>query len=216
MNTTLRTDADQLHEILSLTKDVAGEYFDQQTALPPSRLIKNDSYTDLPEQGVGAMAVLQYFKTHYANEMANSAGPRYFGFVTGGSTPASVAGDWLVSIYDQVMSGSNDSAAHFIERQTLHFLKQLFGLEQNYFGTFVTGATMSNFVSLATARQWIGEHHGFNFTEEGLFNSPSIKILSATPHSSILKSMSMLGLGRKSWVKIDTLIDREAMDVAKL
>jgi glutamate/tyrosine decarboxylase-like PLP-dependent enzyme len=148
--------------------------------------------------------------------MANSAGPRYFGFVTGGSTPASVAGDWLVSVYDQVMSGSNDSAAHFIERQTLHFLKQLFALDKEYFGTFVTGATMSNFVSLATARQWIGEKHGFNFSEDGLYNAPPIKILSATPHSSILKSMSMLGLGRKSWIKINTLDNREAIDIAEL
>ncbi|HEY3405691.1 MAG TPA: pyridoxal-dependent decarboxylase, partial [Ohtaekwangia sp.] len=66
------------------------------------------------------------------------------------------------------------------------------------------------------ARQWIGEQHGFDFSEEGLFGSPEIKVISASPHSSILKSLSMLGLGRKAWVKIDTLPDREAIDVKKL
>jgi len=216
MNKILQQDSESLDRILSLTKEIAGQYYAQKETLPPSRLFNDSALPDLPQHGLGAAAVLHHFQKHYADEMANSAGPRYFGFVTGGSTPASVAGDWLVSVYDQVMSGSNDSAAHFIERQTLHFLKQLFGLDKEYNGVFVTGATMSNFVSLATARQWIGEQQGFNFSEEGLFGAPEIKVASATPHSSILKSMSMLGLGRKAWVKIDTLPDREAIDVEKL
>ncbi|HEY3405754.1 MAG TPA: aspartate aminotransferase family protein, partial [Ohtaekwangia sp.] len=197
MNKVLQQDTQSLDSILSLTKEIADQYYTQKESLPPSRLFKDSTFPDLPQQGAGAIDVLRHFQKHYADEMANSAGPRYFGFVTGGSTPASVAGDWLVSVYDQVMSGSNDSAAHFIERQAIHFLKQLFGLDTEYHGVFVTGATMSNFVSLATARQWIGEQHGFDFSEEGLFGSPEIKVISASPHSSILKSLSMLGLGRK-------------------
>jgi len=217
MNTHLKNDSLRLTDILTEVQAIAQDYYTQRDTLAPSRLHKDAAFTDLPQTGLGAAEVLHHFRKNYAHEMANSAGPRYFGFVTGGSTPASVAGDWLVSVYDQVMSGSNDSAAHFIERQALHFLKQLFGMEEAYHGTFVTGATMSNFVSLATARQWIGEQQGLNFSEEGLFGASEINVVSATPHSSILKSMSMLGLGRKSWVKIDTLPgDREAIDVSKL
>lgn len=216
MNSILRKDKERISDILEQTVSIANEYYSEQDTLQPSLAFHDSEFQDLNEKGTGAKSVLEYFQKHYAAQMANSAGPHYFGFVTGGSTPASVAGDWLVSVYDQVMSGSNDSAAHFIERQTLHFLKQLFELDNEYFGTFVTGATMSNFVSLATARQWIGEQHGINFSEEGLFGAAPIKIISATPHSSILKSMSMLGLGRKSWIKINTLEDREAIDVAEL
>lgn len=216
MNKILQQDTEIRDRILDLTKEIADKYYTQSDSLPPSRLFKDGDFTDLPQQGTGAIDVLMHFQKHFADEMANSAGPRYFGFVTGGATPASVAGDWLVSVYDQVMSGSNDSAAHFIERQTLHFLKQLFSLDDAYHGIFVTGATMSNFVSLATARQWIGEQYGFNFSEVGLSGAPEIKVISATPHSSILKSLSMLGLGRKAWVPIDTLPDREAIDVEKL
>src|SRR5882672_8188147 len=122
----------------------------------------------MPEKGVGVEKVLKFFKENYAHLITNTAGPRYFGFVTGGSTPASVAGDWLVSAYDQNACGSNDSIAPQLERQTIHFFKQLFGLDEAYFGSFVTGATLSNFTSLALARQWAGLQQGKDFSNEGL------------------------------------------------
>jgi glutamate/tyrosine decarboxylase-like PLP-dependent enzyme len=216
MNPTLQQDRQQINDILAQTQKVAERYYEQQDKLPPSLLIYDNIYPDLPEKGIGAKALLEQFGAHYAPHMANSAGPRYFGFVTGGSTPAAVAGDWLVSVYDQVMSGSNDSVAHVLERQALHFLKQLFGLDDVYSGTFVTGATMSNFVSLATARQWVGQQRGYNFSESGLYHTPPVTVISATPHSSIPKSLAMLGMGRNALTRIDTLPDREAIDLKKL
>ncbi|MFZ6013060.1 MAG: pyridoxal phosphate-dependent decarboxylase family protein, partial [Bacteroidota bacterium] len=170
---------------------------------------------DLPEKGVGAKATLEFFEKNFGDKMASSAGARYFGFVTGGSTPASVAGDWLVSAYDQNACGSNDSIAPQIERQTIHFFKQLFGLSENFFGTFVTGATIANFVGLALGRQWVGEQYGMDVSNDGLSSTP-IRIFSATPHSSILKSLSMLGIGRNAIIKPDTLPDREAVDLVQL
>jgi glutamate/tyrosine decarboxylase-like PLP-dependent enzyme len=215
MNHQLEHDHKNKIKILSRVIEVAESYYGQQHLLPPS-LSFGDLPTDsLAEVGTGAEAVLNEFATRHAPWMANSAGPRFFGFVTGGATPASVAGDWLVSVYDQVMSGSNDSVAHAIERQTIQYLRELFALPEGFSGTFVTGATMSNFVSLATARQWIGEQHNINVSETGSGNIP-IKILSASPHSSIFKSLSMLGVGRNSLIKIDTLPEREAIDVSRL
>ncbi len=216
MNKTLHSDRELIKDILSNTLVLANTYFDKQDDLPPGRFIPNIELIDMPEKGVGTNASLKFFEKNFADKMTNSAGPRYFGFVTGGSTPASVAGDWLVSAFDQNACGSNDSIAPQIERQTLHFLKQLFGLDEAYFGSFVTGATISNFTSLAQARQWVGEQQGIDFSQEGLSSGKPIQILSGTPHSSIYKSLSMLGIGRKSLIKIDTLPDREAIDVVKL
>jgi glutamate/tyrosine decarboxylase-like PLP-dependent enzyme len=216
MHQQLQHDRQHINDLLQQTIGLAQQFYQKQNTLPPGLKLADQSFMSLPQKGLGAQQVLDYFGQNYADHMANSAGSRYFGFVTGGSTPASVAGDWLVSVYDQVMSGSHDSAAHFVERQTIQFLKQLFSLDDAYSGVFVTGATMSNFVSLATARQWVGQEQGFDFSEEGLSNGPAIKIVSATPHSSVIKSLSMLGLGRKAWVPIDTYPDREAIDVDKL
>lgn len=212
MNSLLKKDKENFTDILRQTLSLASEYLEEKNEIPPGRFVADLELKDLPQKGIGASGALESFKANFADQITNSAGPRYFGFVTGGSTPASVAGDWLVSAYDQNACGSNDSIAPQIERQTLHYLKQLFGIDAEYFGSFVTGATVSNFVSLAIARQWLGEQHGVDISSDGISNVP-IKVISATPHSSILKSMSMLGIGRNAVVKIDTQKDREAIDL---
>jgi len=216
MNTLLQSDYKNLSKVLSKTQQLAEEYFEKQDEFAPGRFVKNIEMPSMPEKGMGVEKVLDFFKENYSHLITNSAGPRYFGFVTGGSTPAAIAGDWLVSTYDQNNCGSNDSIAPQLERQTINFLREIFGLDENHFGSFTTGATISNFVGLSLARQWAGEKLGFDFSETGLIDLSKIKIISSTAHSSIFKSLSMLGLGRKSLTKIPTLPDREVIDLVEL
>ena len=216
MHQLLVNDKKQFKAILQDAVKVAEEYLQQQDSLPPGRFVKDIVLEDLPLKGEDALKTIQYFKQHFAPYITNSAGPRYFGFVTGGSTPAAVAGDWLVSAFDQNACGSNDTIAPQVERQTIHYFKQLFGLEDAYFGSFVTGATVSNQVGLTLGRQWVGEQLGKDFSADGVYGIEPVKVVSATPHSSVLKSMAVLGMGKNTLVKIDTLPDREAIDIAAL
>jgi glutamate/tyrosine decarboxylase-like PLP-dependent enzyme len=215
MHKLLENDKASFVSLLTQASAIAERYLDSQDNVSPGRYIKDIALQSLPKRGIGASATLDLFRDKYSDQIAASAGPRYFGFVTGGSTPASVAGDWLVSAFDQNACGSNDSIAPQLERQTIHFFKQLFGLHEDYFGSFVTGATMANFVGLAQGRQWIGEQAGIDFSNEGLGSVP-IKVVSASPHSSTLKSMSMLGIGRNAIIKPTTQPGREAVDIAAL
>lgn len=216
MEQLLQKDRHAVSSILKKTSSLAEKYFQQQHDLLLGRFIPSIKLENVPEEGIGAEAALKLFDEKYSDQITNSAGPRYFGFVTGGSTPAAVAGDWLVSTYDQNNCGSNDSIAPQLEKQTLHFLKQLLGLPNEFTGSFVTGATISNFVGLSLARQWAGEKSGIDVSENGLMGLEKIKIVSGFPHSSIYKSLSMLGLGRKSLTKLPTLADREAVDLIAL
>lgn len=216
MTHTAIDDRKNLGKILDATQRIAESYFSKQHQLPPSRVVNDMPMEDLPETGLGALEVLTQFEKRFAGLMANSAGPRYFGFVTGGSTPAAIAGDWLVSAYDQNACGSNDSIAPQLERQTIHFFKQMFRLDDSYFGSFVTGATISNFTGLALGRQWVGEQLGVDFSQEGITGSTSFQVLSGTPHSSVIKSLAMLGLGRNSIKRVGVLPDREAVDIHAL
>ena len=174
------------------------------------------SLQNLPEESQGAEAALEYFRKHYAEKMSGSAGSRYFGFVTGGVTPASLLGDWLTSLFDNNAFGVDDSIAFQLELEAIGMLRSLFNLSDNHTGSFVTGATMSNFVGLAIARQWVGQQQGVDIAVDGVTALGEISVLSAAPHSSIYKALSMLGMGRKCVQKFATYEATETMDVVTL
>ena len=201
-----------LKEVVQHTTNFFNGLEDRHVSIKSYEIAKNE----LSNLGIGASATLEYFTQYYAKGLSGSVGSRYLGFVTGGSTPAAIIGDWLVSIYDQNVSSSQGSIAGAVEYETIDMLKELFHLSDDYSGTFVSGATMANFVGLAQARQWIAHHYGINTSIDGLYGLPPIKILSGTPHSSIFKAVSMLGIGKKSINLIPCQKNREAIDVNKL
>jgi len=169
---------------------------------------------DLTDAGIGAVGSLEVFRAHYEKLMVASSGPRYWGFVTGGATPAAIAGDWLTAVYDQntqSTQGAGDVSA-ILEKETIGLLCQLLHLPEDFNGGFVTGATMANFTGLAVARQWAGEQAGRDISREGV--AGDLVVMAATPHSSVIKSLGMLGIGSNNVIYVNTLPGREAMDLA--
>jgi len=217
MHNLLSKDQAQIDNLLNKVVVEANRFLSELDTLPVGVVlpITHDPIR-LPDKGIGALETFELFKERYTSWISGSAGPRYFGFVTGGVTPAALAGDWLVSAYDQNNLGSDESIAPQIELETIALLRQLFGLPDDYAGSFVTGATMSNFVGLALARQWIGHQNGVDFSQKGLWGGTPIKVFSGTPHSSVYKALSMLGMGRDALTKVPCLPDREAIDLSIL
>lgn len=170
----------------------------------------------LSETGLGLAAALEEFQSRWAPGFSGSAGPRYLGFVTGGATPASLAGDWLTGTFDQNPISGLDSSAPELEREAIVWLRELFGLGEAQQGCFVSGATLSNLVGLAIAREWLGEQKGISIAELGVGALGRVNVLSGAPHSSIYKGLSMLGLGRQAVTQVPLLPDREAVDTSAL
>lgn len=217
MNSKLQHDLDNFENILEKTKQQGIDFLSNIDNIPTSNTYSINPKSELNELGLGSIEALKEFNERLAPLMVSSSGPRYWGFVTGGSTPASIVGDWLASVYDQntqsVTSQGGNSA--LIEFETINLLLQLLELPDSFLGGFVTGATMSNFTSLAVARQWFGKQYGKDFAKNGI--SETINILTATPHSSSIKSLSMLGVGSQNYTVIKTIEgNREALDIADL
>lgn len=133
-----------------------------------------------------------------------SAGGRYFGFVTGGSLPATVAAGWLACAWDQNMYVSVMSPAGAkLEETALRWLVDALGLPPGTGAGFVTGATMANFSALAAARHALLQKQGWDVGVRGLYGAPEIKVVVGEEvHVSALKALSMLGLGCERVIRV--------------
>ncbi|NNN30098.1 aspartate aminotransferase family protein [Streptomyces sp. S3(2020)] len=217
MHRTLADDLSRLPALLQSARDLAARELAGLSERPVVHLDEAPDHEALPAGGVGAEGALARFGERWAPGFSGSAGPRYLGFVTGGATPASVAGDWLTSAYDQNGSGAVGSWATALERETVGWLRELFGLGEAHSGAFVTGATASNTVGLALAREWLGERLGVSVSRDGTAALGPVHVLSGSPHSSIGKALSVLGIGRDRLRPVPVLPgNREAVDVAAL
>jgi glutamate/tyrosine decarboxylase-like PLP-dependent enzyme len=133
-----------------------------------------------------------------------SAGGRYFGFVTGGALPVTVAAQYLAAAWDQnCFSFVSSPAVACLESAALRWLKEALGLPSSAEGALVTGATMANFTCLAAARNWALQRHGWDVDRHGLFGAPALTVvLGAEAHATIYKVLSLLGLGRERVVRV--------------
>ncbi len=160
----------------------------------------------LPETGHDPSAVLDDLARAGQNGTAASQGPRYFGFVTGGSLPVATAADWLVSAWDQnaqvyVMS----PLASVVEDIAAQWLKELFGLPPSWSVGFVTGAQMANFTALAAARTHVLGAAGWDVERLGLFGAPPVDVIvSDESHRTIFTALRMLGFGAERLHRVET------------
>jgi glutamate/tyrosine decarboxylase-like PLP-dependent enzyme len=132
-------------------------------------------------------------------------GGRFFGFVIGGTHPAALAVDWLVSAWDQNAGLRLLTPAHSaVEDLTESWLLDLLGLPPGSAVGFVTGGTMANFTCRAAARDEVLRRHGWDLASQGLVGSPGVRVLAgAERHDTIDLALRYLGLGAPSVVPAD-------------
>jgi glutamate/tyrosine decarboxylase-like PLP-dependent enzyme len=135
--------------------------------------------------------------------MAMGSG-RFFGFVIGGKLPVTIASNWLTTAWDQNTSLWNVTPATVeLEEVALGWLVELLGLPPGTGAGFVTGATVANFTALAAARHVVLERAGWDVEANGLFGAPPITVVvGAEAHPTLIKSLGLLGLGRKRVVTV--------------
>jgi len=198
-------------ELLRRTCELANDFLDGVSDRPVGLPIDFAALLakmggDLPLDGEDSLHVIEQLQRVADPGVVATAGPRYFGFVVGGSLPAAVAADWLTTAWDQngglyVLS----PAAAAAELIAGDWLKDLFGLPKESSVGFVTGGTMANFTALAAARHALLREVGWDVEEQGLIGAPAITVVTSDEsHVSVFASLQMLGLGRSRVVRVPT------------
>ncbi|MEO1229749.1 MAG: aminotransferase class V-fold PLP-dependent enzyme, partial [Myxococcota bacterium] len=165
----------------------------------PSRLAALESLErQLPDTPSEAQDVLRELDELGSPATVSTAGPRYFGFVTGGALPVSVASHWLATAWDQnaAMAVMSPTAHHF-ETLAGEWLLDLLGLPSESAVGFVTGTTAAHIACLAAARHAVLEQVGWDVEAQGMNGAPRVQIVTSEEvHTTIYRALSLLGFGR--------------------
>ncbi len=159
----------------------------------------------LPDRGNAAADVIDELATGAEPGLMAISSGRFFGWVMGGTFPAGLAADWLVSAWDQ-NAGMRFAtpAAAAVEEAAAGWLLELLGLPAGSDVGFVTGATMANFTGLAAARHSVLAKAGWDSHRDGLFGAPRVHVLvGAERHDTVDLALRYLGLGAPTVVAAD-------------
>jgi glutamate/tyrosine decarboxylase-like PLP-dependent enzyme len=171
--------------------------------------------TDLPDGPTDPAEVVDLLaETIEPGLMAMPSG-RFFGWVIGGTLPAALAADWLVSAWDQ-NTGMRFATPGTtgVEEIAGTWVLDLLGLPASADVAFVTGGTMANYAGLAAGRQYVLNQEGWNLDRDGLTGAPKVHVLVGEDrHSTIDLTLRYLGLGAPTPVRAD---DQGRIDVDEL
>jgi glutamate/tyrosine decarboxylase-like PLP-dependent enzyme len=173
---------------------------DRRVAPPPDALDRLARLGgELPEGPTDPAEVVALLDEVGSPATVASAGPRYFGFVVGGSLPAAVGANWLGTAWDACAGlWAAAPAASYAEGVALGWLVDVLGLPPGTGGGFVTGATTANFSGLGAARHALLERAGWDVEAQGLFGAPPLRVVVGDEvHVSLLKALGLVGFGRE-------------------
>jgi glutamate/tyrosine decarboxylase-like PLP-dependent enzyme len=159
---------------------------------------------ELPLHPVDAVAVVEALARAAEPGLVTTTGPRYFGFVTGGALPATVAAECLTTVWDQPASLYVLSpAAAVVEEVAGRWLLDLLGLPPTASVGFVTGCHMANFTALAAARHELLRRAGWDVEAGGLQGAPRLRVIVGDEvHVSVIGALRLLGLGTTQIVRV--------------
>jgi glutamate/tyrosine decarboxylase-like PLP-dependent enzyme len=151
----------------------------------------------LPANGTAASDVVAHLARGAEMGLVGSTGPRYFGFVIGGSLPVTTAADWLTSAWDQNAGlYATSPAASVAEEVAAGWLRELFGLPATSSVGFVTGGGPANFAGMVIARHGVLQRAGWDVEKDGLQGAPRVNVVvSDEAHATIFAALRMAGLG---------------------
>jgi len=158
----------------------------------------------LNEAGTDPVLVIQELVRGVEPGLIAEPGPRFFGFVIGGSSEVSVAADWLSSAWDQNAGlYAAAPALAVVEETCASWILELLGLPPESGVGFVTGCQMANFTCLAAARGEMLRRAGWDVEQEGLQGAPKIHVVVGDEvHITIPRALRFLGLGAGRMLRV--------------
>lgn len=168
----------------------------------------------MPEEGVGAEAVLDEIASTLIPNGSRLCDPRFWGWVVSAPGPVAVAATAAASVAASQRYTIN--AFNLLEEVSLTWLADLCGLDSARMrGVYSSGGSVANLVALGAARQWAFEQRGIDPAAEGVGGTPVAIYASEETHHTVHRAAAVLGLGR-SCVRPIPVDDQQQMRPGEL
>ncbi|MGA4685046.1 pyridoxal phosphate-dependent decarboxylase family protein [Micromonospora sp. AB353] len=216
---------DELRHLFRRAADHAADYRlslpDRPVGVPVDQAALNEAFAGpLSDAPTPPEQVLAELVAAAEPGLVATAGPRYFGFVIGGASPAATAADMLAAGWDQnAFNAVTSPAAVAAEAAAGTWLKELLGIPATASVGFVTGGQAANTAGLAAARHQVLADAGWDVERRGLSGAPAVRVFAgAERHATVDRSLRLLGLGTDALRPVPTgpqgAIDPDALDAA--
>ena len=199
----------EAYQALQGTLDYCLEYLNTLAQTPVDAQVSADALKarfdqPMPEVGIDARTVIAELVKDVEGGLTASGSGRFFGWVIGGSVPASLAADWLTSTWDQVPGVYAVSPVSVVvEEVCRRWLLSLLHLPQDASIAFVTGCQMAHVTCLAAARNALLQQKNWDVEQHGLYQAPPIRVVSSSHrHGTLERALRMLGMGRAHIIDI--------------
>jgi glutamate/tyrosine decarboxylase-like PLP-dependent enzyme len=193
---------DPRYEVLGDAARLAGEFLETLPSRPVGERagieeLRARLARPLTDEGEDPRVVIEELARDAEPGLVASAGPRYFGYVIGGSLPVAVAADWLISAWDQNGGGYPIAPSlSLAEEAAAGWVRELLGLPADCGIGFVTGCQMAHFTCLAAARHAVLRGAGWDVEAHGLQGAPELRVIAgADAHVTVEAACRMVGLG---------------------
>ena len=200
--------------VFEMAKEFAFEYMDginARNVYPSDDKIEKlqNFYEPLPQVGTNEKDILLSLHQNGSPNTVAQTGGRYYGFVNGGALPVTLAVKWMTDVWDQnAVLFVASPVASVIEDVCEKWIIDLFGLPPQTAMGLVGGSSDASLCALTAARNAILEGLGWDIYSDGLMGAPSIKVvLSNEAHGTIFKALSILGIGARNIIKVESNSD---------
>jgi glutamate/tyrosine decarboxylase-like PLP-dependent enzyme len=151
----------------------------------------------LPTQRTEPAAVVEQLASALEPALTATAGPRFFGFVVGGSLDSATCADMLTTGWEQVAFNPTTSpAAAVVEEVAGAWMKDVLGIPERASFGLVTGGQAANNVALAAARHRVLARAGWDVERDGLAGAPRIRVVASVErHATVDRALRLLGIG---------------------
>ena len=198
-----------LDDILDFTRDTR----QRPVWTPAPQHVRDEFRAALPQSPSDLATVHDAFMRDILPYTAGNTHPGFMGWVQGGGTPVGTLAEMLAAGLNANLGG-RDQIPLEVEKQVLHWMRELFSFPATASGLFVTGTSMANLMAVLIART---RALGADVRRDGLAASESrlVAYTSAGAHNCIAQAMDLSGLG-KAALRLVPMNERFQIDLAAL